>query len=267
MASNTFLYINAYRVSIITSIYIKKKSELQFLAGFLQDIIRQTIFHECELLLIDAHSPENGDTIVKEYLDKYPNIQYIKLEADPGLFGVWNLGIKKASAQYITNANIDDRLKPECYEVHASYLDAHPDVDLVYSGCYITHKPHETFENNSSQGQLVAHSILPFDRIQQLYNWVPYVNNHPMWRKSLHNRYGLFDKQYKATGGMDMWIRTTICGNAKFVCIPQVYGLYYHNPNGLSTAKNSRDKIEREQIIKKYKELYEKYFKHVKYLN
>ncbi len=255
---------NTYKLTIITSLFKGKT----FLAEFMRDIVRQTIFSECNLLVLNANSPEREieDAIMAPYLDQYPNITYVHLEHDPGLFGVWNLGIRMARSPYVTNANIDDRLKPDCYETHTRYLDEHPDIDLVYSGCYITFKPNETFEHNSSGGSIVWHSMQPFDRVKQLYRWIPYVNNHPVWRRSLHQRYGFFNETYKATGGMEFWVRATLCGNAQYKLIPEVYSLYYHNPTGISTEPNSLDKIEKKRVIETFTHLYEYYFNQLSYL-
>src|SRR5271155_5531949 len=123
-----------YRVSIITSVY---KGDL-YIEEFMQDITSQTIFDQCELIMINANSPDNEEVVIKRYMERYPNIVYVKLDKDPGLFAVWNLGIEMARSNYITNANLDDRLKFDCYETHVAYLDVHPEIDLVYSGCYIT---------------------------------------------------------------------------------------------------------------------------------
>ena len=72
------------RVSIISSIY---KGD-EFIEGFMKDIVQQTMFDQYELLLINANSPGNEEEVIKGYLAKYPNIRYIKLEEDPGLYGV-----------------------------------------------------------------------------------------------------------------------------------------------------------------------------------
>lgn len=262
-ANNSSSVAQPYRVSIITSVY---KGDL-YIEEFMRDITSQTIFDQCELIMINANSPDNEEVVIKRYMEQHPNIVYVKLDNDPGLFGVWNLGIEMARSNYITNANLDDRLKFDCYETHVAYLDSHPEIDLVYSGCYITTIANETFDHNSSNGKTVWHSLQEFDRVKQLYNWIPYVNNHPVWRRSLHERYGLFNESYSATGGMEFWVRCTLCGNAKFKLIKDVYSLYYSNPKGISTNPETRDKIEKVRVINEFKNLYETYFKHIRYIN
>ena len=57
------------KISIITSLY--KGGE--FIKGFLDDIVGQTIFKdECELIIIDANSPEGEKEIILEYQKNIP---------------------------------------------------------------------------------------------------------------------------------------------------------------------------------------------------
>lgn len=252
-----------YRLSIITSLY---KGE-QFIRGFMEDMIRQTIFNECELIIINANSPENEEPIIEEYVRRYGNIVYKRLEKDPGIYGVWNLGIKMAKAEYITNANVDDRFSPYCYEAHVNYLDANPDVDLTYSGCYVTKSPNETFENNSSKGEILKISTSKFDRKAMLFERKCYPNNHPVWRKSLHKYFGMFDEKFKSSGDLDFWIRAATLGGANFKKIDGVYSLYYFSPTGMSTSKNSPGREETQNIVQKYKKLWEEHFKDIEYMH
>jgi glycosyltransferase involved in cell wall biosynthesis len=235
--------IGVPRVSIITSVY---KGD-QFIEGFMEDIVRQTIFNQCELIMINANSPGNEEQVIRKYMKKYSNIIYIKLDHDPGMYEVWNIAIKMSKSEYLTNANLDDRLKENCYEVHARALDKFSDVDLVYSGCYRSYIPNETFKQNNHQIE-APHSQYCFNKKRLIEDHICYPNNHPMWRKSIHRRYGLFNKRYKSAGDLEMWVRAAGFGNAQFRGIKGFYGLCFMNPQGLSTSKESNDEIEREEI-------------------
>jgi glycosyltransferase involved in cell wall biosynthesis len=237
---------NTPRVSIITSIY---KGD-PFIEGFLYDITQQTIFAECELIIIDANSPGSEEMVIRKYMARYPNIIYERLDHDPGIYGVWNKAIEKAKAPYITNANVDDRFKHDCYEVHARALDAHPEIDLVYSDFFITHYPNETFYVNRHESV----QIMPQFSTRTMRKTLP--NNHPMWRKSMHEKYGFFDESYKHAGDWEMWLRA-VKGGAKFLKVPGVYSLFYYNPRGLSTdARNPRIAQEERKIYWTYRPLF-----------
>lgn len=212
------------RISIISSIY---NGDI-FIKGFLHDIVQQTIFNQCELILINANSPGNEYKIILEYMKHYSNIIYIHLGYDPGLYGVWNIGIHIAQGKYLTNANIDDRVRYDCYELHAQTLDNNPDIDLVYSDIYITYKPNETMKCNSAK-EVQKSAEFSIDNMQKCL-----PNDHPMWRKTMHEKYGLFDTKYISAGDYEMWLRATAYG-AQFKKVEGILGLHYVNPSGLST--------------------------------
>ena len=69
------------------------------------------------------------------------------MDKDPGIYGVWNLGIEIASGDYITNANLDDRKRPDSLEKHAINLFMNEEVDLVYADMAITDKPNKITKN------------------------------------------------------------------------------------------------------------------------
>ena len=235
------------KISIITSVY----NGDDYIEEFLEDITRQTIFQEkCELVMVNANSPGNEEGIIKKYVEKYPdNIIYCKLDEDPGIYGTWNHAIELSTGDFITNANLDDRKAINSLEKHAKELVLNPEVDLVYADSFITHRPNETFEKNSSGGK--KYNFEPFSKESMIRGNQPH--NNPMWRKTLHEKYGLFDSKYKSAGDWEFFLRSTF-GGSKFKKMSAAYGLYYFNPKGISTnADNSSWKREEErEIFKKY---------------
>jgi len=230
------------KISIITSLYKGEK----FIKGFLQDITRQTIFDQCELIIINANSPEHEEPIIREYMKKYPNIIYKKLDYQLGLYATWNMGINMARGIYITNANVDDRLSAKCYAVHARFLDANPSIDLVYSNSFITTLVNDKFEKNLQKHPRVQ---LPFSPNNIKKSCMPSFN--PMWRKSMHDKHGLFDESFIIAGDWEMWIRAVKLGSV-FKKINGFYGLFYNNHEGLSTATtNNKLRLTEETRMKK----------------
>src|SRR5205807_1388567 len=98
--------------------------------------------------------------------------------------------------------------------------------------------PNETFEKN--RHCLIR--ILPdfYERIIQFSTQGP----QPMWRKSLHEKCGYFNENFISSGDWEMWCRAVNC-DCKFKKVAGLSGLFYWNPNGLSTD------ISRSEIIKK----------------
>jgi glycosyltransferase involved in cell wall biosynthesis len=229
-------------ISIITSVY---KGQV-FIESFLQDIVQQTIFEQCELIIINANSPENEEPIIKKFQAQYPNIIYKKLNVDPGLYGVWNMALEMAHGEFITNANLDDRLKPECYEVYLHHFDKFPQADIVYADFFVTHTPplctFLEFPKDKIIGTRGQDFSLP--RLKGLC----FIGPHPMWRKAMHERVGRFNATFKIAGDWEMWLRAA-CYGAQFVHIKQALSLYYENPKGLSTATDKRSLLAKENQV------------------
>lgn len=245
------LACNQPKISIITSIF---RGDF-FIEHFLADITRQTVFADCELILINANPPGTGHELdeISKYLSLYPGqIIYKQLAQDPGIYGVWNLGIKLARGKYITNANLDDRLAPDCYAVHAQVLDQNINIDLVYSNSYVTNIANQNFENHHSIGLINCPEFAP--KNIKLAN-LPSFN--PMWRKTVHDRFGYFDEQFKIAGDWEFWVRI-IAGGAKFKKASGVHGLFYYNPKGLSSNQdNSKEHLaERALVYQKHKQFF-----------
>lgn len=245
VCSITLVHASDPVISIITSLYKGEK----YIEGFLEDIVKQTVFDTCELIIINANSPENEEPFIQEYVKKYKNIIYKKLDKDPGLYGVWNKAIKMARGKFITNANVDDRLAYDCYEIHVRALLDNPEIDLVYSDCYLTKVPNENFYHNSSTELIVRPE---FSKKILKTNCLP--NNHPMWRKAMHVKFGFFNEKFKIAGDWDMWLRAVNKGS-KFLKIPKILSLYYENPQGLSTDNGGNWRKEFELIVKTYKKI------------
>ena len=231
------------KISIITSVYDGD----EFIRPFMENICAQSIFEEkCELILINANSPGNEEEVINEYLDKYPdNIVYKKLDEDPGIYGVWNMAVKMATGEFLTNANLDDRKSPRSLERHAKELYLNEGVDLVYADMMITDVPNETFETNSSSMRKYNFPEFSFENLKMVN--MPHAC--PMWRKEYHEKYGYFDAKYRSAGDWECWLRGASQGSV-FIKIPEVLGLYYFNPKGISTnPENFSWKREEEQEI------------------
>ena len=110
------------KVSVLVSTY---KSE-RFIEGCLQSIASQTLCQRgfVEIIIIDANSPENERMVAEEFAERFPQIPliYHRTTERIGLYAAWNLAIRMASGQYITNANTDDRHAPGCFERIATSL-------------------------------------------------------------------------------------------------------------------------------------------------
>jgi len=238
------------KISLVTSMYEAD----DYVEQLFEDITRQTIFKDkCEWIIINANSPGNEDTVVQKYLEKYPdNIIYKKLDHDPGIYDTWNMGIKMATGEYVTNVNCDDRRSPDGLEKQAKLLASNKDVDLVYNDSYLVHEPNIMWESVPPDCQ--RYKFEEFSKEAMLRGNLPH--NNPMWKKDLHEQFGYFNQYYKSAGDWDFWLRCSF-GGAQFKKHPEILGVYYFNPLGMSTnpEHDSWKKEHEREIFQNYLEL------------
>ena len=234
------------KISIITSVF----NGDEFIRPFLEDITRQTIFKEkCELILINPNSPGNEEQVINEFKEKFPdNIVYKRLENDPGIYACWNIAAKMATGEFLTNANLDDRRAPDALQTLAKEMVIKADVDVVYGDNLITNLPNETWEKNT------ANSLYPsenFSKEAMLRGNPPHCM--PMWRKSLHDKFGYFEEKYRSASDWEFWLRCAM-QDVKMSKVNKPLGLYFFNPKGISTNQenNSWKREEEKEIFKKY---------------
>ncbi len=222
-----------YKVTAVVSIY---KAE-RFLRACLEDLVAQTLFSQTEVIIIDAHSPEQEKLIAEEFTEKYSNIKYIRTSERETLYASWNRAIKMAQGTYITNANADDRHARHAFERLAAELDAHSEVALVYADCRITHTPNALFDTAPIVGYM---RWLPYDYLNVLRRCE--MGPQPMWRRSAHDTVGFFDENYVVAGDYDMWLR--MGAHYPFRHIPQELGLYLQHEHNLETQNTAETNAE-----------------------
>tara|TARA_R110000824_G_scaffold73866_5_gene187995 strand:+ start:3309 stop:5309 length:2001 start_codon:yes stop_codon:yes gene_type:complete len=243
------------KVSLVTSVYRAD----DYIEQLMEDMTRQTIFEDkCEWIILNANEKGHDieEEVILKYVEKYPdNIIYKRLEEDPGIYDTWNMGIKMATGEYVTNVNCDDRRAPDGLEKQASLLYGNPDVDLVYNDSYITHEPNVMWEDvDAATAQ--KYNFEQFSKEAMLRGNLPH--NNPMWKKDLHDKFGYFNQHYKASGDWDFWLRCTF-GGATYMKHPDVLGVYYFNPTGMSTnpEHDSWKKEHEREIFQNYLQIYQ----------
>jgi len=216
------------KVSALVSIY----EASEWMDACLEDLTAQTLFRrgEMEVVVVDAASPGGEKPKIEAFQKKFPGkIRYRRSSGRITLYAAWNCGIQMARGEYLTSANVDDKHAPDALEKLAGFLDDNPDTGLVYADQLITRDPADTFEKNRATFKW---SWPEFD--PEILERRCIIGPQPVWRRSLHYRFGLFDPGFRASGDWEFWLRirrsTTIC---KY---QEVLGLYYQNPQGLERS-------------------------------
>ena len=238
------------KISVIVSLYKGEK----FIKAFLEDMESQTIFDNCELIILNADSPEGEEQHILEFMVRHDNVVYQKLDRVTTVMETQNLAIKMATGEYIAQACVDDRHSKDSFEILAKHLMFNPKVDLVYGDCLATTQMNETMENNSSGGALYEHSKNSFSK-ENMIKCLP--GPIPMWRKSLHEKIGYFNSDLAHAGDWDLFLRAVDHGS-RFKKVDKQVGLYYLNEEGLSTSEKYAEARRKEEceVFEQYKHVF-----------
>lgn len=235
-------------ITVFSSVFQGEK----FIDGYLENLEEQTIFPNIECIFIHAKSSSDKYTLARleTFSKKHKNVKYIKLENDPGLYACWNKAVRMSQTEWITNWNIDDRKFNFSLELFGNILLKNKNLDIIYGYTFVSEIANEKYIDNDFSK---IYPCLPHSLKNLLINNSPHCM--PMWRKDLHDRFGYFDENYKSASDGDMWLKACVNGaNIKMINHP--VGLYYNNPTGKSTQKDTlKEMVEEVRIMR------EKYIK------
>ena len=234
-------------VSIITTFCNAEKN----LEHFMNNIVNQTIFDKCELIVVDAKSEGKERQILSKYLKKYDNIKYIRLEEKLLPTPCLNMAIKNCNGDFITFAFTDDVKKKDCIEILFKEIKKDNNISLVYGDVLLTNKQNETFLNNSSNNLLSEHSACEFSK-QNMIKCLP--GPMPLWSIQIHEQCGFFDEEIcNYADDWEMWLRSVQYGHT-FKKVNKIVGLVFQG--GRSQQGDAKQRQEEAHIFYKYKNIF-----------
>jgi hypothetical protein len=177
-----------------------------------------------------------------EIIHRYRNlITYIITPNIPTIYQAWNMAIRFSNCEYITNANCDDLAYDGTFALMAEALDTMPEVSVVYG------------DNHVSTSDNDVHLHQRGDSNFRILQSKCFVGPFPMWRKSLHDKYGYFDESLQVAGDYEFWLRIAK-NNEKFYHIRNPLGLYYQHTESAEHRNRSVAVNENIQVRKMYED-------------
>lgn len=120
------------KVSVIIPVYNAADRIISCL-----DSLHAQSFDDVELVLVDDHGNDGSMEMAKAYAEKYPDMRFVFAdnEENKGPGAARNLGMQKASGEYIAFVDSDDTVEPDfCSSLYeAAHMN---DAELAY--CHIS---------------------------------------------------------------------------------------------------------------------------------
>ena len=100
---------------------------------------------------------------------------------------------------------------------------------MAYSDSYIAHEANKRWEDLDKTNSQ-RYNFEQFSPKAMLRGNLPH--NNPMWKRTLHDKFGYFNENYRSASDWEFWL-TCVVGGSKFVKCDNPLGVYYFNPKGI----------------------------------
>ena len=220
------------QVSVIMPVYNVER----YVASAIRSVLQQT-FYNFELIIVDDGGSDSSLDICRSFKD--PRISIIS-QANRGLAGARNTGIRHANGCFIAFLDSDDLWLPEKLAAHVEHLRASPELGVSYSAS-------ELIDENGDSLGLFQSPKLHDIRVKDVFCRNPVGNGSaPVFRRKALDairftdfRHGQpedhwFDEDFRYSEDIECWMRLAGLTTWKFAGLPEPLTRYRIVSGGLS---------------------------------
>lgn len=174
----------------LVSVIITSFNRELYIAESIQCVLASS-FKEYEIIIVDDCSTDKTQSIISDFVCKYPNIRYYKNLSNLGEYENRNLAASYARGKYIKYLDSDDIMSEDCLEVMVSRMEKNPEAAIglisyfdetldLFDG---TLMPNELYHNFYFIGNLIncgpSSTIIRKDIFEMIgqFNLVPYLSD------------------------------------------------------------------------------------------
>ena len=191
-------------VSIITPSY----NQARFLEATIRSVLDQD-YPNIEYLVVDGGSTDGSLEIIQRYASR---LAWWVSEPDRGQTDAINKGFGRATGQILAWLNSDDIYQPGAIREAVNYLQANPDVGMVYGDTSFID------EHGSTIGMFPARQT-DLRRLRQGYVHIPQQAS--FFRTSFWRQVGPLDPSFYFAMDYDLWVR--LAGVTRLVYYPRLW--------------------------------------------
>ena len=179
------------------------------------ECLRAQTYVNWECIVVDDGSTDDTAERVSRFMEQDARFKFLRQE-NARQAAAKNNGLQNSAGEYIQFLDADDLIEPQKFEQQVEYLEAHPEVDIVYGSMryFKTEVPDERLywvwgENKpwmpetSGSGREVLTALVRQNIM---------VINSPMIRRRVVDAVGLFDNKLPPAEDWDYWLRCAAAG-------------------------------------------------------
>ena len=183
------------RISVAMSVY----NNAPYLAHAIESIVAQS-FGDFEFLIVDDGSTDGSGTIIDRFAESDSRIRPIH-QANAGLIASLNRMIDEARAPLIARMDGDDIALPERFARQLVFLDRHPEIGVVGTGCTCID------EAGRPTSYKFDNVTTPAEVVDDLKNGPPLCHPSVVMRTDAVRAVGGYHRAYQHCEDYDLWLR------------------------------------------------------------
>lgn len=171
---------NNTKIEPLVSVNICTYNRAKLLSKALDSVLKQT-YQNMEIIVLDDHSEDNTEDVVKEYDDI--RIKYVRNDTNLGVTGNRNNGLKISTGKYIAVLDSDDYwIEEDKIEKQVEFLENNPEYALVGTGTNFVNDGGKILKTFSPK-------ISDMDIKNKLLLTNQFIHSSVMFRKDKLNKY------------------------------------------------------------------------------
>jgi glycosyltransferase involved in cell wall biosynthesis len=203
---------NYPKISIVTPSY----NQVEFLERTILSVLNQN-YPNFEYIIIDGGSTDGSVEMIKKY-EQY--LAYWTSEKDNGQTDAINKGFSQATGEILGWQNSDDIYMPRAFYEAIEKFSRNTDADLVFGNKYWIDEKDRIIRDAR---------YVSFNYYSLLYEGSALSNQSTFWKKTLMDRIGFFNQNFKFCMDYDFWVRASKKG--KFLLIRNYLGATRYHKN------------------------------------
>jgi glycosyltransferase involved in cell wall biosynthesis len=239
-------------VQPLVSVVIPAFNAARFLTGSIPSVLAQT-WNDFELIVVNDGSTDSTADCVRTFAD--PRIRLVT-QANRGLAGARNAGIRAARGTYIAFLDADDLWHPEKLARHVQHLQSRPGVGVSYSASAL-------MDDLGRDMHLMQSPKLSSVTARDVFLRNPVGNGSaPVIRRQTLDDIAFaeptgasgerwyFDERFRQSEDIECWLRIALSTSWRFEGLAQPLTRYRVNAGGLSAALDKQHATWEAAVVK-----------------